>query len=170
MRNFTNWKILGSSVVLAVLLAGCSGESPTVGDTLRVTSSNVITAPQCIEPATGKAEGETYGAQECLAWNYHNGRLSLLHANAVYNCCLDSVTVSMTVDGQTITVFENEHLQGNGCRCLCRYNLDYQAEVATEGRYAVKLFSDNAYYGHELLFEFSIDLASSPSGSYCLEP
>jgi len=159
-------------MVLSILLAGCGGNDSPVGTGDGVESSAVITAPECIEPAAGRALGETYAAQECLVWNYDDGNLWLTHSNATYNCCLDSISVSMVAGQQTITVVEREYLAaGGGCHCLCQYNLDYSVTNVTAGQYTLLLFSENSNAGGlQLLFEFPIDLTSSPTGSHCLEP
>jgi hypothetical protein len=159
-------------VALAALLAGCGGEPPMVVENESAEASAVIIAPQCIEPAGGRALGQTYSAQECLAWNYEDGNLWLEHANAIYNCCLDSVSVTMTAGQQTITVVEHEHLAaGGGCHCLCQYNLDYLVPDVEASQYTLQLLSESSNAGgSELLFELSLDLTSTPTGSYCLEP
>ena len=158
-------------IAISMLLAGCGGDAPSVGTGDSVESSAVVVAPECIESAAGRSLGETFTALECLAWTYDDARLWLTHSNATYNCCLDSVSISMVAGQQTITVVETEYLAGGGgCHCLCQYNLDYHVPDVTAGQYTLLLLSDNAHGGGlELLFEIPIDLTSTPTGSYCIE-
>jgi len=90
--------------------------------------------------------------------------------NAVYNCCIDSVLVSATTSGGVIEIVETEYSMNGGCDCICPYDIAYQISGMAEEQYTLRLFARYSY-GEEpvLLFEFAVDLGSTPTGSFCPE-
>ena len=120
--------------------------------------------------STGSLSSSDFGP-ECIEWSFDSaGTLSLTHLNAVYNCCIDSVMVTIIAGNQVITIVEKEYLENGGCDCICPYDLGYQAGDVEPRTYTLTLLSDNELAGGlEQRLEFTLDLNSTPTGSYCVE-
>jgi hypothetical protein len=58
--------------------------------------------------------------------------LTVQHDAATYNCCMDSVTYSVTQTEGTIEIREAEALT-DPCTCLCCYNVSVQVEDLAAG-------------------------------------
>jgi len=66
-------------------------------------------------------------SQDCLQyWSEPDGTLHVKHINAGFNCCIDSVAISIEIKGQVALVTEGEYLTGSGCHCLCLYDIEYE--------------------------------------------
>ncbi|MBU0637998.1 MAG: hypothetical protein KKB50_03975 [Planctomycetes bacterium] len=69
----------------------------------------------------------------------HGNDLKVLHANATYNCCLDDITITLSVQGDVIQLFEEELLT-NPCWCVCCFNVDASVRDLEGGRYTVEFW------------------------------
>lgn len=156
-------------IAVAAIVSGCDSDPPP-GNVQYVHSSAVLAAPECGETTAAGALGQVVLLPECIQWSYEDSLLSLTHLQAVYNCCLDSIEVEMAVGEQTILIVESEYPEGGqGCRCTCRYDLEYQMVIVSAGSYVLHLRSNSQYEGLQELFEISLDLVATPSGTFCLD-
>lgn len=103
--------------------------------------------------------------QDCVAWTYAaDGTLALKHVNAGFNCCPGTITADITISDDTITIVERE--QTAGCRCLCLFDVRYKIFKLPAGVYTVTFVE---LYGlDDPPLAVTIDLASTPSGSFCV--
>lgn len=62
--------------------------------------------------------------------------IRMAHHNSTYNCCLDDVTLSLTVEGTEITLTETEVVP-NPCDCLCCYTVNATIINVPSGAYTV---------------------------------
>lgn len=60
----------------------------------------------------------------------------LLHLNATYNCCLDDIVVSLTIEGDLLRFTEEEILTGP-CFCTCCYDVHATVVDLMPGTYTV---------------------------------
>jgi hypothetical protein len=106
--------------------------------------------------------------QDCMTYQYDGeGVLLLEHVNAGFNCCPDDILADISIQGSVITIEEDESLEpGGGCDCLCLFDVGYRIDNLPPGEYTIRVYG-MYLLGAEIL-EFSVDLASSPSGAYCL--
>ena len=79
--------------------------------------------------------------EEKFTYKYQDNILYLFHENASYNCCIEEIAITMEVVGNTINIYEDERLEGSGCRCLCTYDLTTKIGCLEPGTYEVKFFN-----------------------------
>jgi hypothetical protein len=106
--------------------------------------------------------------QECIAYQYDgSSTLELKHINAGFNCC-PLIHVAVAVEDTIITINETETFGPyGGCFCLCLFDLDMEVLDIEPGAYVIKVNNPYVKQDDEPLV-FSVDLPSSPSGSYCV--
>jgi len=106
--------------------------------------------------------------QDCIEYQYDGESVLLLrHVNAGFNCCPDSLTARIRIREGMITIDEAELLYSGGCYCLCLFDVDYEIVDLPPGEYTIRINGMYLLEGDEVL-EFTVDLASSPSGSFCV--
>ena len=66
------------------------------------------------------------------------GGLQIVHRDAAYNCCLDDITVSLTVQGDTLRLDEQEILTTIPCPCLCCYDVNSTVVGLAPGEYLLE--------------------------------
>jgi hypothetical protein len=108
--------------------------------------------------------------QDCMEYLYDHatGILLLKHVNGGFNCCPDEILADINIVGEVITIQESESLESGGCDCLCLFDVDYQISNLPPGEYTIIVHQLYLIEGDEML-QFTIDLASTPSGSYCVQ-
>ena len=79
--------------------------------------------------------------EEKFSYSYHDNLLYLLHENAIYNCCIEEISVTMEMAGNTINIYEDEKLEGSGCRCSCPYDITTKIGCLEPGTYTIKFFN-----------------------------
>ncbi len=103
--------------------------------------------------------------QDCMEYQYDGQSVFLLkHVNAGFNCCPE-IAADITIAGDLITIEEIE-ISGD-CDCLCLFDLNYEIRDLQPGEYTITVIEPYVEEGDETL-EFTVDLISSPSGSYCV--
>jgi len=106
--------------------------------------------------------------QDCVEYQYDGtGVLLLKHVNGGFNCCPDELLADIIIEDNIIIVDEDESLESGGCFCLCLFDLHYQISNLPSGEYTIRIDGLYLEEGDEIL-EFTVDLASSPSGSFCV--
>ena len=119
----------------------------------------------CKEFPKGASMDGTPPDQDCIEYQYDGSNVLLLkHINAGFNCCPE-ITTDITIEDNVITIEEIE-LSGD-CDCLCLFDLDYEIRNLQPGEYTIRVIEPYVPEGEEIL-EFTVDLVSSPSGSYCV--
>jgi hypothetical protein len=108
--------------------------------------------------------------QDCIEYQYDGeGILLLQHVNSGFNCCPDEILGDVTITGNHITLTETESLEpSGGCFCLCLFDVDYQISDLPPGEYTITVNQLYLQPGAQTL-EFTVDLISSPSGSFCVQ-
>ena len=107
--------------------------------------------------------------QDCIEYRYDGENvLFLKHVNAGFNCCPDELMANITIENNLITIVENESLVSGGCDCLCLFDVYYELRNLTPGEYTLRVGELYLMPGDELL-NCTVDLCSTPSGSYCVE-
>lgn len=103
-------------------------------------------------------------SEDCIDYTYSSeGTLLITHVNSAFNCCPGELTADVTISGSLIIIEEYE--QEAACRCNCLYDLEYRIEDVETGIYSIKIITPYVEENEQL--EFSIDLSSPTSGSYC---
>ncbi len=63
--------------------------------------------------------------------------LHVLHSNATYNCCLDDIAISVSQEGDLLSLTEEEILT-LPCYCICCYNVEATVVDLAPGTYTVE--------------------------------
>ena len=66
------------------------------------------------------------------------GTLRVLHLNAAYNCCLDDIVISLTIEPGILRLTEEEILT-DPCYCICCYDVEATVVDLAPGEYTVEL-------------------------------
>lgn len=104
--------------------------------------------------------------QDCIEYEYlGEGRLLVNHLNTAFNCCPE-FDAGIDVEGDTITVWEDEY--GGECDCDCLFDLSYEVVNLEPGIYEVTVIQEYLYPTDEPL-DFTMDLLEAPSGIHCVE-
>ncbi len=126
----------------------------------------LLNASGCKDFVDNGAIDNTPSTKDCIDYNYDGESVLLLtHLNAGFNCCpvLDPV---ITISKNLIRIEEKE-VEGL-CDCLCLFDLDYEIRNLKPGEYIIQVFEPYIREGDPKL-EFTIDLTSTPAGTYCVE-
>lgn len=162
-------------IPLMFVTAGCSSNN-TAGVDPEATgpTATLISYTGCKEFASAKIADGTPADQDCIEYEYDGDSVLLIrHINAGFNCCPDLLTAVISIVNNTISITEEELLISGGCRCLCLFDLDYKIRNLPPGEYRIVVIEP--YTGEpwgpedEEMLEFTVDLSSSASGSYCVE-
>jgi hypothetical protein len=123
----------------------------------------------CKEFQKGTAIDSTPPDQDCIEYQYDGSSVLLLkHVNAGFNCCPDDILADITIEDNVITIEEDESLEiSGGCDCICLFDVNYRISNLPPGEYTIRVYGMYLQEGDEIL-EFTVDLASSPSGIYCV--
>ena len=107
----------------------------------------------------------------CAIWTYNeSGTLSIMHTNTVFNCCVETLLGSYTIDVENglITIEEDEVLENGGCDCICPYDIQHEIWNLPPGEYTIKVLEPYLNPQEDSLI-FTIDLIQAQSGEYCVE-
>jgi hypothetical protein len=121
-------------------------------------------------PKAGGNTDPTPPDQDCIEYLYDDetGVLLLKHVNGGFNCCPDELLADINIEGNVITIEEDESLESGGCDCLCLFDVDYRISNLPAGEYTIVVYELYLMEGDEIL-QFTVDLSSTPSGSYCVQ-
>lgn len=140
-------------MLLALIFSGCSKLEP---------SGRLVDYDGC----KGFQGDDTPSDKDCMEYQYNGQSVLLLkHVNGRFNCC-PKITANISIDDNTITIEEIE-ISGD-CDCLCLFDLNYVIINLKPGEYTISVIEPYSYEDEEPL-EFTVDLSSSTSGSYCVD-
>ena len=71
-----------------------------------------------------------------------DGSVRGTHPGPMFNCCMDSLSLGMAVDGTHITVTETEHT-ASPCRCVCAQDVYFELTGMEPGSYTLDIVSAN---------------------------
>jgi len=152
---------------LVIVLSGCSGDKSTPPGTDGDGLTGILVAASGCGGFQLSADTDTISAdQSCMEYSYDaDSILRITHRNAGFNCCSE-LSAEITVEDGIITILEIESLVNGGCHCLCLYDLEFEIAGLTPGDYEINVIEPYWQRDAEKL-EFSVALASQPSGTYC---
>jgi hypothetical protein len=148
-----------------LFLAGC-GKDKTTEPIDSNPSGVLISATGCKDFVAAKVTIDGLPHTDCMQYQYSADNILLLqHINAGFNCCTDPAA-DITFEDNVITITESE--SGDYCYCLCLVDLELKITNLPPGEYTIKVVEMYLEEGDELL-EFTVDLADSASGSFCVQ-
>jgi len=133
-------------------------------------TGSVVDHSDCLVLKDG---GEITAYSDCIDYDYDGvGVLALTHRNVVYNCCVTEILAEFSISGNVITIVEDEYLQYGPCDCMCFFDVDMAMVDLPPGVYTIHV--DELYIPYwegdpNEDIEFTVDLTSATSGSYCVE-
>ena len=89
-------------------------------------------------PDPGPFARGTFCAEDVIVLTPSPGELHMMHRNAEYNCCPVDIIVTLTVDGNTIHLREEEVLE-DPCFCMCCYDIEATVDNLAPGPYTVEV-------------------------------
>lgn len=145
-----------------------SGPEPNCPPEASDPMGTLVDATGCKTFPAGKFADSTPPNLDCIEYQYDGeGVLLLKHVNAGFNCC-PVILADITIEGNLITITESETYDSLGpCYCLCLFDVNYEIINLQPGEYTIRIEELYLFEG-DSLFEFTANLSSSPSGSYCV--
>ncbi|MEA1996829.1 MAG: hypothetical protein U9N45_04295 [Gemmatimonadota bacterium] len=137
MSNKTIGRSIFVSLITLVSFAACTTESNPF-----VPSNNqAILRLSGIGGCDGGKTELASGRDDELLVTVEEGLASFTHSNALFNCCMDSLTLEMSVTGRVVRVVETEHC-GTPCKCICGYTVYGELEGLEPGVYTLEICPD----------------------------
>ncbi len=166
--NYINRDILARILtgVITVLCAlhlfscGKGGVEPDIATPIRVYSNNTCKY-NTSKPAD---DTDTENLTTVIRYSY-NGKseLQLFHSDLFANCCLDELTATISIEGNTITIRQDEYFSdGMACACVCPYDMAMTLTTLSPGTYKIIIYEPYEFNGQEYL-EFNLSLFDDTS-------
>jgi len=157
-----------SVLMISLIFQGCGSETTSgPGGSASGPEGSLVFTTGCKDPQM-LSPGAAPANLDCISWEYDgSGKLSLMHVNAGLNCCPGTIRAEIVIEGDSITITENEGEDSEPCRCLCLYDLGYEITGIEDGTYTLRFVEEYLQPGDGAL-EVTVDLAAEPEGSLCL--
>jgi hypothetical protein len=129
-------------------------------------SGSLIKSSECKSPKSANLSADVPDTLSCINYIFDatQGKLSIQHINAGFNCCPDSMYCQISLINDTILIQEFE--SASGCNCDCLYDIDIEIKGVEAGKYQLKFIEP--YSGEQEKFNFEVDLNNDNTGSNCL--
>jgi hypothetical protein len=162
------------TVVLAAILFTLSGLqacnddnagiTPDTGDT---PSGKLTAATECKSTATKPGVGVFASGESAVEYSYNAAarKLTLKHVNAAFNCCPGTLSASVHVEDNLITIIEKE--SEASCNCNCLYDLDIEISNLAQKSWNI-VFVEPYLSSPDLPLSFVIDLTTSAAGRHAV--
>jgi hypothetical protein len=157
-------KLLLSAFVATTLIFSCNHENET--NLPSDVNGQLVSHSECKDNKSGSGTAAISDSLSCVEYTFDpaNNKLLLKHINAGFNCCPGNLTCNVTISNDTILIQENEEFAQ--CFCNCLYDLDIEITGIENQMYHLRFFEP--YSGNQEPLNFSIDIESITSGSYCV--
>lgn len=93
---------------------------------------------ECKDGAGGAKEDDW---PQSLEFSYESGILSVTHINGQFNCCIDYIEVTLTVQNNVIDLYEQE-VAAAPCWCICPFDVTTRIANLAPGVYAVNAYAN----------------------------
>ncbi len=128
----------------------------------------IVDSSDCLNMYYRNALDSTPFDSSCVDYEYDGqGNLLLVHHNAGLNCCQAAFAARMSIGFGMITITEIDSVIGDGCPCLCLYDLSFQLYNILPGTYFIR-FIEPMVGPQEEQLEFIVDLTGPASGRHCV--
>jgi hypothetical protein len=123
--------------VLAV--AGCGGECE-VSPAGEATLTGFSNTPDCVRSKAEETSQECYGAPPRVEVFAEGLEIEIVHQNACFNCCMDTILVDLEQEGRRIILTESEVVT-HPCRCICPFRVTATVAVDLPGEYRIEIYA-----------------------------
>ncbi len=121
---------------LAIFLASLAQSGIREAEPVKMPSNHLIKG-DC-------TEFPTYPDPDSIIITVSGDDITVLHADAFYNCCLN-ITTEVVQQGYVINLYEDEW-GDDPCYCLCYYDLETTIYDLLPGTYTISVYNDEGEY------------------------
>jgi len=130
-------KRLITIVGIAFTLLGCGGGTTAT----QISNENNVTVSACqsdVNFRTTELDNTISDNNTYIEYRYANNTLWLTHYNAVFNCDGSGIDATASIDGNQITITEEQDLaSGEGAKCLCLYDITIELNDIEAQNYTI---------------------------------
>lgn len=129
-----------ATVTCSLFLVTCNDDSPVrskqSGPTVRLISK---TSCKSFD-ANSLGAAASACTQDCITfWTDSANTLHVKHINAAFNCCMESLTVTIQTKGEVALITESDNMESGGCRCICLYDAEYEISNLPAGVHKIEI-------------------------------
>ena len=127
---------LAATILATFSLCGCESDSNVtpIGEATLTGFSNT---PDCIR---AKDEDHYPGDPPKVEVLTDGLEIEIIHQNAWFNCCLDTILVDLRQEEHRIILTESEVVT-MPCRCNCPFRVTASVEVSLPGDYGIEIYA-----------------------------
>ena len=131
--------LLGVLLLYFVIFFASVAESGNIGQVPAKIPANHLIKGDCTDTPT-------YPDPDSIIITVSGHNITVLHADAFYNCCL-TITTDVAQEGYVINLYEHES-GDDPCYCLCYYDLETTIYDLEAGTYTISVYNaDGEYVG-----------------------
>jgi len=124
-------------VLLSLAFGGC-GEDVDLHPVGEARLADYSHSEECAGPGRGlSVDWEETAKVEVVVEGL---RMTLIHENAMLNCCLDSILVDLNQEGSLLKLVETEVVT-TPCDCICPFKVTATIGVSTPGTYTMEVWT-----------------------------
>jgi len=120
----------------------CTGaaEMPAVPSSSSSSALEYLSGGASIGEISGAPVGDPGGK---IFFEITSDTLTVRHEDARFNCCLESLALRLRIQDHVLILIESAILEnGQGCRCMCAYDLEATISGIPPGWYPVEVILD----------------------------
>ncbi len=159
-------KIVFVLIVLAAIFITDACEKEKADKSDLIFSGKLTSYSDCKSFKTTALESEKPDTLSCVNYSFDvlTNKLIIKHINSGFNCCPEILYCTITLNGDTIVIREDE--KEALCHCNCLFDLDMEITGVEAKRYQVRFIEP--YAGEQEELQFEMDLTNHPDGSVCV--
>ncbi len=134
-------KVLIALALGGIVFAGCENNSSIIDPRFNGGKNAVLRLSalgECENPVGTTLAGS--GRNDELIATVEDGKVSFIHSGALFNCCMDSISLEMETGGNVIRVVETENADAP-CFCVCEYMIYGEVLDLEPGTYTLEICS-----------------------------
>jgi hypothetical protein len=140
MRTARYSTMLAVAAIVCVCAPGCEEDSNVtpIGEAALTGYSNT---PHCVRGGdVGEAEGDYPDDPPRVEVLTDGLQIEIIHQNAWFNCCLDTILVDLRQERRQIILTESEVVT-MPCRCICPFRVTASLEASLPGKYGIEIYA-----------------------------
>ena len=150
-----------------ILLAGLFIVSCEIDNEKIELSGEVLRQSECKIDATSRENSDYSKEKSFISYSYNTttNKLLIKHINTSFNCCPGTISCTISMEGNIITI--TEEAEKAACSCMCLYDVEIEIEDIELKTYTIKMLEP--YIGDQEKIAFTINLSSETEGEYSVE-
>ena len=132
-------KVLVALVLGGIVFAGCENNSSIINPSSNGGENAAVrlSALGDCENPRGTTLADSSRNDQLVA-TVEDGKVSFIHSGALFNCCMDSVSLGMETSGNVVRIVETENT-GQPCKCICEYMVYGEILNLEPGTYTLEI-------------------------------